>query len=252
MSDEIKSASRVLDMLELFSTRCDGLTLTEVAKGLCLPKSSTLGLLRTLHVRGYLVREADDVYRLNDIVRRDGFARHGRLLRVGPPVMRAMADKLGETMLLGMMGSAGMVRLIAKEASPRDIRFDIDLPRQVPAYCTAIGRALLAAQSDAKIAAALAAVPREKNTDKTVIDADALYEKIAEVRATGFAVVEDEFALGGTGVAALIPLAADQPLAALNVGCVTPRFHANRDAILTALETAVRSLGSSMQPDRSA
>src|ERR1700712_57570 len=105
MTGEIKSASRVLDMLELFSTRCDGLTLTEVSKGLALPKSSTLGLLRTLHGRGYLVREADDVYRLNDIVRRDGFARHGRLLRVGPPIMRALADELGETVILGMTGT---------------------------------------------------------------------------------------------------------------------------------------------------
>lgn len=252
MTDEIKSASRVLDMLELFSTRCDGLTLTEVAKGLCLPKSSTLGLLRTLHVRGYLVREADDVYRLNDIVRRDGFARHGRLLRVGPPVMRSLADKLGETMLLGMMGSAGMVRLIAKEASPRDIRFDIDLPRQVPAYCTAIGRVLLAAQSDEKVAAAFAAVRREKLTDQTIVDEGALFAKIGEVRDSGFAIVEDEFALGGTGVAALIPLAPDQPLAALNVGCVTPRFHANRDTILTTLKTAANAIGGSMQPDRSA
>jgi DNA-binding IclR family transcriptional regulator len=61
MSDEIKSAARVLDVLELFSARCDGLTLSEVARGLELPKSSTLGLLRTLHKRGYLVREGDNV-----------------------------------------------------------------------------------------------------------------------------------------------------------------------------------------------
>jgi hypothetical protein len=40
MSDEIKSAARVLDMLELFSARCDGLTLSEVARGLELPKAA--------------------------------------------------------------------------------------------------------------------------------------------------------------------------------------------------------------------
>lgn len=252
MTDEIKSASRVLDMLELFSTRCDGLTLTDVAKGLCLPKSSTLGLLRTLHVRGYLVREADDVYRLNDIVRRDGFARHGRLLRVGPPVMRRLADSLGETVILGMMGSAGMVRLIAKEVSPRDIRFDIDLPRQVPAYCTAIGRALLAGQSDAKVSSALAAVAREPLTEQTITDETELRALIERVRETGVAVVVDEFALGGTGIAALVPMAQDQPLAALNIACVTPRFHANRVLIIEALQEAAKAIGGSMQPDRAA
>lgn len=252
MTDEIKSASRVLDMLELFSTRCDGLTLTEVSKGLALPKSSTLGLLRTLHGRGYLVREADDVYKLNDIVRRDGFARHGRLLRVGPPVMRALADALGETVILGMPGAPGMVRLIAKEVASREVRFDIDLPRQEPAYCTAMGRILLSVQDDVQTAKALGAVPPRKLTDATLTDEGAIRARIAEARETGVAIVQDELVLGATGVAVMVPLSANQPLAAINVGCVSPRFEANREHIVAALKETALALGDSMQPDRAA
>lgn len=252
MTDEIKSASRVLDMLELFSTRCDGLTLTEVSKGLALPKSSTLGLLRTLHGRGYLVREADDVYRLNDIVRRDGFARHGRLLRVGPPVMRSLADVLGETVILGMPGAPGMVRLIAKEVANREVRFDIDLPRQEPAYCTAIGRMLLSVQDESQVAKALAAVPPRALTEATIVDDGAILAQIATARETGVAIVQDELVLGATGVAVMVPLSANQPLAALNVGCVTPRFEASREKIVSALKQAARTIGDAMQPDRAA
>jgi DNA-binding IclR family transcriptional regulator len=73
------------------------------------------------------------------MIRRDGFARHGRILRVAPPVMTTLAAEAGETVLLGMPDAAGMVRLLAK-SSPSDIRFDIELPRKVPAYCTALGR----------------------------------------------------------------------------------------------------------------
>lgn len=252
MTDEIKSASRVLDMLEMFSTRCDGMTLTEVSRGLGLPKSSTLGLLRTLHVRGYLLREADDVYRLNDIVRRDGFARHGRLLRVGPPVMRALANDIGETVILGMQGAVGMVRLIAKEAAKREVRFDIELPRQEPAYCTAIGLALLATQDDAQVDKALAAMPREQLTECTVTDEAAIRARIAEVRSSGVAVVEDGLVTGATGIATLIPLSSHQPLAALNVGCVSARFPGNRDRIVAALREAAKAIGVAMQPDRAA
>lgn len=252
MTEDIKSASRVLDMLELFSTRCDGLTLTEVSKGLALPKSSTLGLLRTLHNRGYLVREADDVYRLSDIVRRDGFARHGRLLRVGPPVMRSLADALGETVILGMPGAPGMVRLIAKEIANREVRFDIDLPRQEPAYCTAMGRMLLSAQDDVQIAKALIAVPPCKLTDATIVDEEAIVAQIAKARDTGVAIVQDELVLGATGVAVMVPLSANQPLAVLNVGCVTPRFEANCDKIVSALKEAAHAIGGAMQPDRAA
>jgi IclR family pca regulon transcriptional regulator len=252
MTNDIKSASRILDMLELFSTRCDGLTLTDVAKGLGVPKSSTLGLLRTLHGRGYLLREADDVYRLSDVVRRDGFARHGRLLRVGPTVMRALSDQLGETVILAMTGSPGMVRLIAKEAANRDVRFDIALPRQEPAYCTASGRILLAAQDDEAVEKALAAVPRKALTEATVTDLDEILAHIVAARETGVAIVVDELVLGGTGIAVRIPLEPGQPLAALNVGCVTARFEANRDTIVKALQEAAKEIGGAMRPDRAA
>lgn len=247
MSDEIKSAARVLDMLELFSARCDGLTLSEVARGLELPKSSTLGLLRTLHKRGYLVREDDnDAYRLNDMIRRDGFARHGRILRVAPPVMTTLAAEAGETVLLGMPDSAGMVRLLAKEASPSDIRYDIELPRKVPAYCTALGRVLLSRLDPAALDAALDAVPRAALTTSTRVDRAAVADAVEAARETGFAVVEDEFAVGGTGVAAAIPLGPGQPLAALGLACISQRYRQDPPRLQAHLATAISRIAEQM------
>lgn len=247
MTNDIKSAARVLDMLELFSTRCGGLTLSEVARGLDLPKSSTLGLLRTLHNRGYLVREdEDDTYRLNDIIRRDGFARHGRILRVAPPVMRALASEAGETVLLGMPDAPGLVRLIAKEASPSDIRYDIELPRKVPAYCTALGRVLLARLDGAAVEAALDAVPRAPLTGSTRVDRSAVIDAVAAARETGFAVVEDEFAVGGTGVAAVIPLGPGQPLAALGLACISQRYRQDPARLQANLGAAIARIADAM------
>ncbi|PNU03418.1 IclR family transcriptional regulator [Novosphingobium guangzhouense] len=247
MTNDIKSAARVLDMLELFSTRCGGLTLSEVARGLDLPKSSTLGLLRTLHNRGYLVREdEDDTYRLNDIIRRDGFARHGRILRVAPPVMRALASEAGETVLLGMPDAPGLVRLIAKEASPSDIRYDIELPRKVPAYCTALGRVLLTRLDAAGVEAALDAVPRAPLTGSTRVDRAAVIDAVAAARETGFAVVEDEFAVGGTGVAAVIPLGPGQPLAALGLACISQRYRQDPARLQANLGAAIARIADAM------
>lgn len=247
MSDEIKSAARVLDMLELFSARCDGLKLSEVARGLELPKSSTLGLLRTLHKRGYLVREdEDDSYRLNDMIRRDGFARHGRILRVAPPVMTALAVDAGETVLLGMPDASGLVRLLAKEASPSDIRYDIELPRKVPAYCTALGRVLLARMEPAAFEAALDSVPRAALTASTQVDRSAVIDAVAAARETGFAVVEDEFAVGGTGVAAVIPLGPGQPLAALGLACISQRYRQDPARLQAQLGGAISRIAEAM------
>ncbi len=247
LSDEIKSAARVLDMLELFSARCDGLTLSEVARGLELPKSSTLGLLRTLHKRGYLVRDDDnDAYRLNDLIRRDGFARHGRILRVAPPVMTTLAGDAGETVLLGMPDTAGMVRLLAKEASPSDIRYDIELPRKVPAYCTALGRVLLSRLDSAALDSALDAVPRAALTKATRIDRAAVEDAVQAARDTGFAVVKDEFTIGGTGVAAVIPLGPGQPLVALELACISQRYQQDPPRFQAHLAGAVSRIAEAM------
>lgn len=247
MNDEIKSAARVLDMLELFATRCDGLTLSEVARGLTLPKSSTLGLLRTLHKRGYLVREGDtDAYRLNDVVRRDGFARHGRILRVAPPIMADLAAETGETVLLGMDDAPGLVRLIAKHSSPSDIRYDIELPRKVPAWCTAIGQVLLSRLEDAALRTALAGVPFDLITPSRQVDRASVTARITATRQDGIAIVEDEMAVGATGIAVLIPMAPGRPVAALELACLTQRYRQNSERLIAALRHAATAIATAM------
>src|SRR4051794_22701981 len=57
VQSEVKSAARVLDVLELFSAGQDPLSVTDVARKLGIPKSSTQGLLTTLVGRGYLARD---------------------------------------------------------------------------------------------------------------------------------------------------------------------------------------------------
>src|SRR3546814_8855339 len=73
MNDSVRSASRVLDLLELLAGAEDGLSLAEACERLGAPKSSTLMLLRTLAGRGYAVRGDGDRYRLNETFRSGGF-----------------------------------------------------------------------------------------------------------------------------------------------------------------------------------
>ncbi|HZV08792.1 MAG TPA: helix-turn-helix domain-containing protein, partial [Novosphingobium sp.] len=212
MTDEIKSAARVLDMLEMFSTRCDAMTLSEVARGLSLPKSSALGLLRTLHKRGYLVRVDDnDAYQLNDMIRRDGFARHGRLLRVAPPILTQLAQESGETVLLGMQDAPGYVRLIAKYPSPNDLRYDIEVPRKLPAWNSAIGHVLLGRADEAALEAVLEAAPFGHLGTGVLASREAARAAILAGRDSGTARLVDEASMGVAHLAALIPLGPGQP-----------------------------------------
>ncbi len=147
MNDSVRSASRVLDLLELLAGAEDGLSLAEACERLGAPKSSTLMLLRTLAGRGYAVRGEGERYRLNESFRTGGFGWGGqaaRLVAVAEPVLRELADTIGETAILATLTEKGMVRLLAKAVTHENIRYDIDLGKELPAYCTAIGRVLLA------------------------------------------------------------------------------------------------------------
>ena len=95
MNAQVKSAVRVLDLLELLSGTSDALTVSEVARRLQWPKSSTQALLLTLVARGYLVRQ-DAAYQLPAELRGGWVGGlQARLLGLARPIMEAMAKELG-------------------------------------------------------------------------------------------------------------------------------------------------------------
>jgi DNA-binding IclR family transcriptional regulator len=241
LNDTVRSAARVLDLLEQLSGQEAGLTLSETAARLGLPKSSALALLRTLVARGYAGKDASDRYVLNDTFRLHGFGwgghRHARLVAVAGPLMEKLSQDVGETVLIGI-ARAGDVQTLAKAVANQDLRYDVDLARPCPFYCTAMGRVLTAFAPEERQSAMLQSSPREKVTASTVTDLDRLHAIIAQVRAEGVAIVEEEWVLGGTGIAVPVFQADGTILAALDIGCVTTRFQAKREGIIAALRQA--------------
>lgn len=235
----VPSAARVLDLLELLAGTDHGASLTTAASSLRLPKSSTLMLLRTLVARGYVVRGNDDLYVLNETFRKHGFgwggSRFARLVATARPVMESLCQKLGETVLLGVLGEDGRVRLLAKAIARQDIRYDVDITTRLPAYCTAMGRVLLGSLPRDRQTVILEATRRTKLTPDTVVDLDSLYRLIAGAATRGHAIVEEEFALGGTGVAAPVFGSNGRAAGVLDVACVTTRFQAKRQIVVATL-----------------
>jgi DNA-binding IclR family transcriptional regulator len=246
MNDSVRSAARVLDLLELLARAEDGLSLVQASQQLAAPKSSTLMLLRTLVGRGYATRLEGDRYRMNPAFKATGFgwggARFARLVAIAEPVMHALAGALGETVILGVLAKEGMIELVSKVVANQDVRYDIDLGKPLPAYCTAIGRVLLASTDRQDREAVLRALPLAPLTPRTLTDAAAIGHRIDEAARSGFAIVEEEFALGGTGVAVAIAGADGRTVAALNAGCISARFPAKRDQILGALKEAAATI----------
>lgn len=235
----VKSAARILDLLELMAELPHGITLSETARRLVIPKSSLSALLSTLEMRGYVESGADG-FRLAGRFRPRGWigGETGLLVQIAHPVMAELAARTGETAFLGVMTADWGVRYVAKVVSDQPLRYDVDLATVRPAYCISVGLVLLADQPDGALERYLASHPFRKLTPLTVTDPGDIRQMIANVRRQGYAPMADSSVLGTAGAAAAIRGVHGEAVAGLAVIAPSTRFEPAREAITTAVVAA--------------
>ena len=244
---EVKSAARVLEILE-FLTRGDApATLADVVAELGLPKSSAHALMRTLMLRGYVERDEAERYALAPAFRAGGWigGRDGHLAAVARPVMEQLRRDLRETVILGARGAGGDVRIVSKLVSPEQIRYDTDTHGLRPAYCTAMGRVLLAWWDQRALDGYLSRLRPRAITPRTVTDVARIRALVERVRAgapDGEFLLHHRDALGGSGAAAPVFDGSGRLVAALNVAAATRRFPGARRRIVDALARGARRI----------
>ncbi|QBI19472.1 IclR family transcriptional regulator [Egibacter rhizosphaerae] len=223
---EAKSAVRTIQILERL-TEPDGPTLAELARDLGAPKSSIHAVVQTLIRRGW--------------VDRDGAGRlsiGGRALLVGTayldadpvvalarPVLDELVAELDETVHLGRLDGTDIVYL-AKRESTQQLRMFSAVGRRLPAYATALGKALLAQLPEDRLEAHL---PErlEALTEATLTDRGELRDQLAQIRAQGWSADEGENSEGIACLAVAVPLH-DPPQDALSCSVPTVRFGPER------------------------
>ncbi len=254
MTANVPSAARVLELIELIAEADHGMLLREATQRLNVPKSSTLMLLRTLVNRGYVERDpVSDRYTLSAKYQTGAFGwkttPHGRLLAAARPIMDDLMLASGETVILGGFGAQGHARALAQVIADREVRYATNIERPIPFYCSAIGRVLVSRQPERDWPRLLGEEPLASMTRHTITDKAELLRIVGEVRDQGYCVVTEEFALGGTGVAAPVLDAEGRAMAALDIGCVTGRFDEKRERIIQAVISAANALGQALRSE---
>jgi DNA-binding IclR family transcriptional regulator len=249
MNSEIKSAGRILDLLEYMAAQREAVPLAQIVRDLAFPKSSAHGLIQTLAARGHVVRDNAGRYMLVEASRHGfPFRRHEEPLVVtAMPFMERLRDESGETILLATMNAHCDVRRLAKCVSPHRVRYDVNLDAAIAAYCTATGRVLLAHTPKDALDHYFARVQFLSYTRFTVTDVDRVREALQRVRRDGYAINDQEFVTGSTGVAAPVFDGSGAVVAALNLGAPTIRYVQRREELLLKLRSAAddisRALG---------
>ncbi|PZU88154.1 MAG: IclR family transcriptional regulator [Chelatococcus sp.] len=240
MNTEVKSAARMLDLLEYLAGCSEPVKLKEIVAALGFPKSSAHALAQTLVSRGYAIQDDTERYVLVHASRHRSATRahEARLVSAAHPIMEQLRDLSGETVVLAVRTTRGESKRLAKCVSRQAIRFDVDLDGNSESYCTATGRLLLAHWDAALANAYLARVPLMARTPKTVIDPDAIRALFVSIRETGISVCDEEHIAGSTGLAVPVRGRDGSVVAALNLGVVTTRYRIRGDELIAMLKGA--------------
>jgi DNA-binding IclR family transcriptional regulator len=253
MNSEVKSAGRILDILEYMSGLRDAVQLSQLVRDLDLPKSSAHGLIQTLAARGHVVQDAAGRYMLVETSRHGfPFRRHEEpLVMTSMPYMERLRDQSGATVLLGTMNAHCDIRRLAKCVSHHPVRYDVNMDSAIVAYCTATGRVLLAHASPKALDEYLARVSLLSYTRYTVTDVKQLRRLLVKVRRDGYAINDQEFITGSTGIAAPIFDATGSVVAAINLGTLTSRYVERREELLLMLRSAADEISRALGYKRS-
>jgi DNA-binding IclR family transcriptional regulator len=223
---DAKSAVRTIQILERLAER-DAPTLAELARDLEAPKSSLHVVVQTLIRRGWVQRDPAGRLAIGVRAVRVGTAYidGDPVVAFTAPVLDSLAGELDETVHLGRLDGTDIVYL-AKRESTQQLRLFSAVGRRLPAYTTALGKALLAELPEDQLEAHL---PErlERITAATITDVGTLRVQLAEIRARGWSSDEGENANGIACVAVALPLASP-PEDALSCSVPASRFGPER------------------------
>lgn len=189
----VQSVARALRVVEMVADGpVTGVTLSELARGLGISKSSTLSLARTLAGFGYLT-DNHPGYTLGPALGRlgDALFRQFPLFGLARP---AIEDLLRTTQLTSQVAVSDHDYLVFVDRvfSPGKVRFYTQLGEREPPCQSAAGKAMLSAMGVANVRQLCAKHGLPARTRHTITDVDALLDNLAAARRLGFAVDDEE------------------------------------------------------------
>jgi len=201
----VPAVDRALDILELFETRDEPMTLAQVVAALSLPKASAYRLLSTLTQRGYVRMVGPRGYTLG--LRNLSLAARAQerldVVQIAAEPMRRLASEAGEACQISIR-SGRFALCVARVSSPNypDLTLIGKAGSRFPLHAVAVGKALLAYAPESERSAYISGGDLETFTPFTHSAADSLDVELADVRRSGLARDRQEYKLGLCAVAA--------------------------------------------------
>jgi DNA-binding IclR family transcriptional regulator len=202
----VKSAHRVIQILEAVALSRGGLRHAEIAHTLQIPKGSLSLLLADLVAQGYLTLKGDGKqYLLGTQVL--VLARHYiaglDLVQIARPIVNELVVRTGESAEIAMRRGDEVI-IVYREVSSRSLSSCMQIGDLAPLYATASGKAILANLTPEEIDAYLSSGQFRSLTKKTVTDPAALRNELEAIRKGAVAYSREEHSEGIVAMAVAV------------------------------------------------
>lgn len=243
-----RSAARIPQLLRLLAELPDGETLSYLSKSTATPKSSLLALLRALTQSGFLQRR-DERYAIGPeaVKLASAIVAKRRFPEIAIPIVDALANDTGESAFLARLADdAPEAVYIYRADSTSALRFTAEVGSREPLYSSAVGRVLLAFQSEGWRERYLGSVKLVARTPKTIKSKRRLRRMIEDIRRRHQALSFEETIEGVAGIAAPVFDRTGTLMAGLVIGAPASRALSKIPMLEARVRTAAAEISSLM------
>jgi IclR family pca regulon transcriptional regulator len=240
-----QSLQRGLLVLSSFSAENSTMGIAALARCVNLSKSTVHRYASSLTQLGYLQQDPETKeYALGPRAVDLGFAAitSMELTRTAARPLQALADETGYTVSMAILDGGDIVYVDRHRSARAGFRIELNLQvgSRLPAYCTAMGKVLLAHKDAVALRAILDRTDLARRGPKTVTAREQLMSSLARTQTSGIAFNDEELAPGLRSLAAPVRDRSGAVVAAVNIAVHLSAWNASMEAVAARLETPLR------------
>ena len=220
------SLARGLAVIQAFSQRRH-LTISQVSTTTGLSRAAVRRCLYTLAKLGFAASDDNRHFFLRPRILALGhsYISSMPLATAAQPVLEHISHLLHESCSIATLDGSEIV-YIARANVTRIMSIDLGVGSRLPAFCTSMGRAILANLEPEELEAVLSRIEFKRYTERTIVSPAKLTQALKQIRRDGYSVIDQELEHGLRSMAVPIQNPGGKVVAALNIGA-----HAQRVSI---------------------
>jgi IclR family pca regulon transcriptional regulator len=239
------SLARGLIVIQAFTQQSPQMTISQLSIKTGLSRAAVRRCLYTLTKLGFAGAEDGSRYSLRPrmLTLSHTYTASNTLSSAAQPILERMSAALGESFSVATLDGEDIV-YIARTQVNRVMAVDLHIGSRLPAYCTSMGRILLAYLPAEQLEPYLAKANLIPHTTRTITSVEKLRLALRNIRRNGYAICDQEYEVGLRSIAVPVFSSSGRVVATLNLSGNAPRLSVleMQNRFLTPLRNAANEL----------